>query len=45
MGIGAPESREIKRQFECWCGNVETEKYSAEELEEKEQTYEMSAVQ
>lgn len=35
MGLGAPHSEEIKTQYECWCGNIETENYTPEELEER----------
>lgn len=37
MGKGAPHSEEIKIQWECWCGKIETELYSAEELERNRQ--------
>lgn len=37
MGMGAPHSEEIKIQWECWCGNIETENYSDEELERNRQ--------
>lgn len=33
MGMGAPHSEEIKVQYECWCGNIETENFTTEEIE------------
>lgn len=37
MGMGAPHSEEIKVQYECWCGNIETENFTPEELERNRQ--------
>lgn len=34
MGIGSPHSEEIKRQWECRCGNIATEIYTLAEREE-----------
>ena len=32
MGLGARSGENVKNQYECWCGNVEVEYYSEEEL-------------
>ena len=32
MAKGAPHSEEIKIQWECWCGKIETENYTPAEM-------------
>lgn len=35
MGKGVPPSDDVKTQWECWCGNVESENFSPEELKQR----------
>jgi hypothetical protein len=36
MGLGAPSAENVKACYECWCGNVEVEFLTEEELRLKQ---------
>ena len=33
MGLGLPSDENVKVEYECWCGNVEVELFTADELD------------
>jgi hypothetical protein len=35
MGLGLPSDENVKAEYECWCGNVEVELFTADELDLK----------